>query len=863
MFFSAISQQTASYTISVKGACGMCSDRIETTAKTVQGVQTAQYNLDEQSLIVEVIDDKFSIFDLHFQIASSGHDTNKEKAPLEAYEALPGCCQYKEVAIHEYQEEHNIPHKHSHTETPEIAQDRIIGVVYEKDESNELIPLIGANLTWLETGSGTSTDVDGKFDIQIPADATNLIVSYVGYTNDTLSIEYGGNVDIVLDPSVMLQAVNITYRKKATEVSRVSSLKIQNISSEELTKAACCTLSESFETTASVDIGFADAITGLRTIQMLGLAGPYVQITNSALPDVRGISALYGMEYTPGPWIQSIQLNQGVGSVVQGFEGIAGQINVETFKPYSKEKLYINGYANQGRRYEGNLLYNTDVSKNVATSIAAHVSQRKNAMDHNHDSFADMPLADQKVISNKWSFDVTDNWNGSAGVKLTQHNHRTGQVEIDDEHGHHHHAQPENPWLSRVDIDRQEVWLKTGYNFNEQKSSIATQISYSQHDHNSEFGNRAYVAEQNTIFANALYKHITQDDGDYLIAGLSYIRDDISENLERRAVTDDYQFDFVESVPGIWAEYNMLHQEKFTLVAGIRADHHNNYGWFTTPRLHMRYAPKESTVIRAVAGRGQKTAKVIAENIGMLASNRNIIIRSENNENPYGLQPEVAWNFGLNLVQDITLGNTEISLQLDGYYTTFENQIVVDYFNTANAVSFYNLDGKSNSLSLQALASIQPHKSLEIRVAHRYNQVKTQYLDGFLNKPLIAPHRTFVNVGYAHDSGWKLDYTVNRIGQKYLGTTNESSFSTIQQSPSFYMHNAQISKVWDKTFEIYLGVENIFHFRQDNAILHADDTTHPFFDASQVWGPIFGRNLYIGFRHKLFNDEARGKKGCG
>lgn len=814
------------YKIQVSGACGMCQDRIEETAKQISGVNKATYSLDDQLLTVDVLDDSFSIFSLHSALAEAGHDTSQEKADLANYDNLPLCCQYR----------------------PEAIKNNLIGYVYEKMDGKDPQTLIGANLSWLGSTDGTSTDLDGAFSIPMDPSTDQLIVSYVGFRNDTLTISKSGHVEIMLDPSVLLETVEIKYRRKSTEISYVSPIKIQQISSKELTKAACCSLSESFETTASVDVGFADAITGLRTIQMLGLAGPYVQITREGLPDVRGISSLYGMEYTPGPWIDAIQLNQGTGSVVSGYEGIAGQINVELYKPYSDEQIYINGYGNIGGRYEGNINYNTIVSDNVATALMLHGSTRSQVHDRNNDSFADMPLGDQFVMVNRWKFNFNDNWVGQAGVKITTLDHKGGQLPHGDDNGHQHVV---DPWLTSIDIDRQEGWIKTGLLFNDSKSSLAIQLSASNHDHISSFGNRIYDAEQQTFYANVLFQQMIQDDGDYLIFGSSFTGDHVDEQL------DDQVFDRFEEVPGVWAEYNFLKDDKWTIVPGIRLDHHNIYGWFTTPRLHLRYAHTENTVIRLAAGRGQKTASIIAENIGMLASNRSVIINSENNTDPYGLDAEVAWNYGVNLVQNLEIGNGEMSLQLDGYYTDFKNQIIVDYDADPRLVQFYNLDGKSTSISLQGLVGYSPHDRLDIKVAYRYNNVKADYQEGELEKPLIAAHRTFANASYESTNGWKFDYTINRIGSKRISNTSSSpqEFQRQERSPSFFLSNAQISKVWGDKFEIYLGGENIFDYRQENPITSADDTSSPYFDASQVWGPIFGRNFYVGLRHKLFNDN--------
>lgn len=848
LFFSLSAYSQESYTLTVQGACGMCEDRIEETALSHLGVIKADWNSETLILTVEVEEgasNNFSILALHLAISEAGHSTDKYEAPQEVYNSLPTCCQYNDpnnVHLTSSDEDEN------ETEHHIDLDDNIVGSVFEILKNGDREPLIGANLVWQQSGIGTTTDSDGTFTTPFPDGGDNLIVSYIGFHNDTLIVNKAGHVEIELDPSVMLKTVNISYRKKSTEISYVSPIKISSISSKELTKAACCSLSESFETTSAVDVGFADAVTGLRTIQMLGLAGPYVQITREGQPDVRGIASLYGMEYTPGPWIESIQLNQGAGSVVSGYEGIAGQINVELAKPYSDEKLYINGYANQGGRYEGNMNYNTEVSESVATALLVHGSKRTRIHDRNDDTFIDMPLSDQFTAVNRWKFLFRDGWVGQAGVKITTLAQQGGQIGHE-EHNDINHIS--NPWLTSVDISRQEGWIKSGLLFNENKSSLALQLSASNHTHKSSFGNTIYDAWQQTFYANVLFQQMIDDEGSYTIVGASFTGDHIHEHLGNQ------DFDRFEEVPGVWAEYNYLRGEKLTIVPGIRLDHHNIYGWFTTPRLHVRYAPTESTVIRLAAGRGQKTASVIAENIGMLASNRTVTIEGNDTALPYGgLDAEVAWNYGINLVKDIVVGERDLSLQFDGYFTDFTNQIIVDYDEDPRLVKFYNLDGRSTSLSLQTLVGYNPIDRLDIKVAYRYNDVKADYESGTLQKPLIAAHRTFANIAYETTSGWKFDYTINRIGSKRLPSTAKSpeNVRRVEQSPAFFLSNAQISKVWDDKFEIYIGGENLFNYRQEDPITSAEDTSSPYFDASQVWGPIFGANIYVGFRHKLFNE---------
>ena len=118
------------------------------------------------------------------------------------------------------------------------------------------------------------------------------------------------------------------------------------MAARQLTKAACCNLSESFETSPAVDVSYTDAVTGIKQIQLLGLAGSYTQITTENTPEIRGLVGSYGLTFIPGPWIEGIQLTKGTGSVVNGYESIAGQINVEEKKPDKMDRLLLNAYLN-------------------------------------------------------------------------------------------------------------------------------------------------------------------------------------------------------------------------------------------------------------------------------------------------------------------------------------------------------------------------------------------------------------------------------------------------------------------------------------------------------------------------------------
>lgn len=728
-----------------------------------------------------------------------------------------------------------------------FAQDSnvIKGEVYESLSENKKEYLAGANVYWLNTSDGSVTDSFGKFEITMNARENILVISYIGFKSDSIEIKGNDYISVDLHASLELADVDVVYRQRSTVSSHSSSIKVDNIGEKELLKAACCNLSESFETSPSVDVSFTDAVTGTRQIEMLGLAGPYTQITRENMPDVRGLAAIYGLTYTPGPWVKSIQLNKGTGSVVNGFESIAGQINIELQKPEDADKLYLNLYANQAGRLEANANLAFKLDSKWSTGFLLHTKNSSIKQDRNGDGFMDMPIGNQFIGLNRWKFIGDNGLRFQFGVKGTYVDVHGGQLEFDPTND----AGQTTYWGMKNKVERYEAWAKVGkVNFDKPWRSIGLQLSSVYHDQASYFGFNDYLGNQKGLYANFIYQSIIGSTDHVIKTGASFQYDNYHESLNGIA------FNRIESVPGVYAEYTYKLNEKFSAVAGLRADYHNAYGFFATPRLHVRYAPNIKTVLRASAGRGQRTANIIAENMGLLASSRQWeIIGGDNSDKPYGLEAEVAWNMGANITRDFELFYREGKISADFYYTTFENQIVVDRDFSPQQVRYYNLEGQSFSQSFQIQLDYELINRFDLRLAYRWYDVKTTYSEELLEKPLISANRAFINLAYQTQNYWSFDFTLNWQGQKRIPFTgsNPEPYQLDDYSPNFYVINVQVSKNWKKKFEIYAGIENLLDFRQDNPILASEDPFGPYFDASMVWGPVFGRNIYGGLRFYL------------
>ena len=705
--------------------------------------------------------------------------------------------------------------------------------------------LVGANLFWLGTTIGTATNASGTFKVEQIAGNNRLVVSFIGYKTDTLTVTGTAALSVKLQADDELEAIDVVHRKRSTEVSYTKPIKVEQIGEKELLKAACCNLSESFETSPTVDVSFTDAVTGTRQIQMLGLAGPYVQITRENMPNIRGLSSAYGLTYIPGTWVESIQLNKGTGSVVNGFESIAGQINVELRKPETADRLYLNLYGNVEGSMEANLnLAHKFKNEKWSTGLLLHATNNSVKLDHNYDGFMDMPIGNRFIAVNRWKYIGAKGLRVQLGAKATKVETQGGQLAYQPSDA----PSANDHWGMDLGTQRLEAWAKIGKVYEATPwRTMGLQLSAVNHQQNSTFGLRNYNAAQNSFYANYLYQSIISNTNHKFVTGASFQYDEYTENL------DQLNLDRTEAVPGAYFEYTYTFTEKFSAVAGARADYHNHFGLFLTPRTHIRFAPTESTVLRASAGRGQRSANVLAENSGLLSSSRVIEIVGDQSDMFFGLKPEVAWNMGLNLTQFFKLDYREGSIQFDFYRTDFSNQIILDLEQSPQKAVFYNLNGKSYANSFQAQVDYELIKRLDARVAYRWYDVKTDYNGELLQKPLIGMHRAFFNVGYETRSHWKFDYTVNWQGAKRIPTTasNPVEYQLPETSPSFVLMNAQVSKTLLEKLELYLGGENLTGFKQKSPILSSAQPFSPYFDGTLIWGPIYGRKIYFGLRYRL------------
>ena len=726
---------------------------------------------------------------------------------------------------------------------------QVSGKIVEVSKKRDTTVVPGVILVWNKTSIATTTDGDGNFNLNVSPETNKLIMTAVGYKIDTIIVKDTTKfLLLILKAGVELQEVQIVYYSSGTEVSYLNPIKMEVLSDRSLMKAACCNLSESFETNPSIDVNFADAVSGTKQIQMLGLSGQYAQITKENMPYLRGLAGAYGLTFIPGTWIQSIQLSKGAGSVINGYESFTGQINTELQNPEKSDKPHFNVYGNQNGRNEYNLNLKHSFNESFSAGILSHVSFNPILEDVNKDGFLDIPTGKQYNFMNKYEISTSKGFEAQFGGGYLKDERLGGQAK----QFVPNYNDTTKLYSLGINNEKWELYSKTGFIFKKKPAtSMGLQLSYLNHQQNNFYGNNIYFGLQKTFYANYIYQSIINTTSNTYKLGASFLNDDVNERFIL------YKYNRFEQVGGAFFEFAHNIAEKFNFVGGLRADYHNYYGLFFTPRLHMRYAPNPNTVFRISGGRALRTANIFADNMNLMASSRQWLVQSSDLKMPYGLNPETGWNYGLNFTQKFKINYRDAYITIDVYRTDFTSQVVIDMDKNTQELNIYNLNGPSFSNTAQFEFNFELRKRFFIKAAYRYVDTKVNYEQGLLQKPFVSMHRAFINLSYETKGGhWQFDFTTQYNGEKRLPNTNSnpSDYQRQNYSPGYFNQLGQITyltKISKADFHIYLGVENLLDYKQTNPIVASDAPFSKYFDASMVWGSIYGRMVYIGLRLKI------------
>ena len=764
-----------------------------------------------------------------------------------------------------------------------FAQRTLTGKVIDAESGQ---PLIGASLYWKNTTAGASTTLDGTFSIKRVSGFETLVVDYLGYDIAEMLIEdkHQNNITIELRPSAVgIDEVVVEGQQRGNYAKTGGIMRQEQISFAGLCKMACCSLAESFENSASVTVGYSDAISGARQIKMLGLAGTYTQILDENRPIMQGAGAAYGLSYTPGMWLNSIQVSKGVASVTAGHEAITGQINLEHRKPTDDERLFLNLYFDSELRPEINISSAIPLTKDksLSTVIMAHGSMHPMSHDNNGDLFVDMPKSDQINIANKWL------WQNAGGVQLrwgwkVVNENRLGGAEgykadmyeqmmsdpLNTLYGSKIHNRNINAYVKLgIPVGYERTF--TGDPDDAVQNNVAMILDYDNYLTDSYFGINTVDVIENAFRFNLTYAHYFTQRSSLNVGASAYLRM-MNNNYLQQHVVDakpakawDFMGKSLLAEPGLFAEYTYNIEEKFSLVVGLRGDYSTIAGdyYYTpenrgevliTPRSHIRWSITPRTTLRASAGMGYRRQNLVTDNIWMMTTSRDIRFDGLNND------MEAAATFGGSIAQTFRLaGDDQATISFDYFRTQFFNTMVFDQETADNSILIYNSHGRSFTDNYQIDFNWTPFRGFDLFATFRYTNAKMTLERGddsyLVERPLTSRFKGLINIQYAVGR-WVFDATAQLNGPMRLPELDgdlAKAQSDPELSPIYPMFFAQVSyKISNLT--IYAGCENIGNYKQPHPIVGADAPYAPGFNSSMVWGPLTGVKGYVGIRLNIY-----------
>ena len=667
-----------------------------------------------------------------------------------------------------------------------------------------------------------------------------------------------------------LDAAVFVGRQDGNYLSKRTPIRTEVISSAGLHKMACCTLAESFENSASVTVGYSDAVTGARQIRLLGLSGVYTQMLDENRPVMRGLSAPFGLSYVPGQWLESIQIAKGAASVINGVESVTGQINMEYRKPTDEKPLFLNASVMSDTKLDFNIASSLQLGQKWSTVILGHVSGNVRSFDHNHDGFMDDPMMLQFNLANRWLYLADNGVQVRFGVKALHDTRKGGQEGYDhDTYQEWEDGYADDPWGSDIVNKSIGGYLKVGIPLSEDNSqNIAIVADYSYTDMDSWFGQSTWLGSQHSVFGNLMYQNEINESHRFTVGiGGTFDRYDeyINRYVRSETMAPAYVNDRITGLAtaGVFGEYTFTAGEKFTSIVGLRGDWYKGDGFKFSPRVTLKYSPVDKIAIRLNGGRGLRYANPLIDNIGVFSTGK---LFSGNFEEH---TLEDAWTFGGNLTYYLPFGassNTYISF--DYFRTAFSQQMIVDYEHLNNVISFYNLDGRrSYTDNFQVDFNVEPVERFTVTATFRYTDARvTLEGQGLVEKPMTSRYKGVLNLQYATNlNRWIFDFTASLNGpcrvydfMRDLKDADGNRLYVNGYTPVYPLLYLQVTRRF-KGVDVYIGGDNLTNFRQKNVILGSRDSStglvsahQPSFDASAVWGPIMGARFYAGVRFTLW-----------
>lgn len=717
-------------------------------------------------------------------------------------------------------------------------------------------PLAFANIVVKNSNNGVIANEQGKYNIlNLKAGAYTLEASYIGYKSSTLNVQIISKsieIDFDLEPSPVLDEVVVTSTLRPVKRSE-SPIPVEVLTAAFLKNNPTANIFEALQTVNGVRPQLNCSVCNTGNIRINGLEGPYSLVLIDGMPIVSGLSTVYGFSGIPSALIDQVEIIKGPASSLYGSEAVGGLINIITKHPENTPLLFFDSFLTDWNEYNLDVGLKALLGDKISVLFGVNYFNYNNPIDNNNDNFTDLALQDRISVFQKWSFSRPKNRLFSLAGRYFYEDRWGGEMQWQSKNRGGTEVYGESIYTSRFElIGNYQLPLQ---------EKLFFQFSYSDHDQNSVYGDRYYLAKQRIGFGQLLWD-FSGPKSDWLI-GLSARYNYYNDNTSVTNTADEIV------VPSLFVQNEMSLTKKHKLLLGGRYDYDIRHGSIFTPRLAFRYKPTDDDIFRVNAGTGFRIVNLFTEEHAALSGSRDLVIQNK-------LKPEQSFNINANYLKKIYTKKGQIlSLDCSTWYTYFTNAIRPDYDTNPNLVIYDNLEGSATSfgLSLSLDAVISPHFKGLIGgtiqdVSQKENGIRRQQI--LTEKFSGTWALTYTNL----KNNFTIDYTGNIYGPMRLAVLGPLD-PRQKNAPIWSIQNIQFTFKKFKNIELYTGLKNILNWtpnkgnpfiiaRADdpfddnvsfdnngNAIVTANNPYGLTFDPTYIYAPNQGRRLFFGLRYNL------------
>ncbi len=695
-------------------------------------------------------------------------------------------------------------------------------------------PVVGANTAIDELQKGTPTNARGEFIISnIPPGNYTLTISTVGYSTYNQQISIKENEELTLEISIdpkteELGQLVVTGTMRETFVKE-SPVKVTVVSRDVLQKTGAQNLMESINYLNGLYQEVGCGVCGTSSVRINGMDGPYTAILIDGMPIMGALASVYGLDGISKSLIRNIEIIKGPNSTLYGSEAMGGVINVITQKPDGIPKLTFDGSFSTHKEANLSLTYSPEI-QGAETLIGIDGTHFNHFLDHNDDGFADITKRKKLSVFNKWSFDRPHARQFDLAFKLYLEDRLGGT-----ENYTHDLRGSDQVYGESITTNRFEM-LGT-YDLPISSQDIRAEFSYSYHRQNSYYGTYNYAADQQIYFTNLIWDKQFDPWRQFLFGVTSRI-DALDQTFD--GIRVDQGSRDVRFIPGIFTQYEHTFNENIKALAGMRIDHYDDHGIIYSPRANTKFNLSKHTTLRLNGGTGFRVVNLFTEEHEALTGSRRVVIEEE-------LNPERSVNGTVNLNQIIDIGTSVLNVDLDLFYSHFNNQIIPDYSHS-NEIRYQNLEGHSVSRGISISAAHNFPSPLQYSIGFTYQDV-FESNNGIRSKVHFAPEwSAVVTATYTIP---KLELAVNYSGRLVGNMKLPEYEGYITESPIFSEHNVQINRRFSDHITTYLTVKNLGNYTQKHPIIAPGRPFSDDFATDHVYGPLQSRRFMAGVQFQF------------